>query len=52
MEKDDIFFYGIFKQREQTTKPGVQNAMKDPHWYAVQESDTRMLPGAASLCGQ
>jgi len=30
----------------------VYNAMKDPHWYAVQESDTRMLPMAASLPGQ
>ena len=52
MEKDDIIFHGFFKYRKKTTKPGVQNAMKDPHWYAVQESDTRMLPGAASLYGK
>ena len=28
------------------------NAMKDPHRYAVQVSDTTILPGAASLFGQ
>ena len=27
------------------------NAIKDPHWYAVQVSDTTMLPMAASLPG-
>ena len=26
--------------------------MKDPHWYAVQVSDTTMMPMAASLPGQ
>ena len=28
------------------------NAIKDPQWYVVQESDTTMLPIAASLAGQ
>ena len=28
------------------------NAIKDPHWYAVQESDTTMMTKAASLPGQ
>ena len=26
--------------------------MKDPHWYAVQVSDTTMMPMAAALPGQ
>ena len=29
----------------------VQNAIKDPHWYAVKGSDTTMLPRAASFAG-
>ena len=29
-----------------------QNAMKAPHWYAVQGSDTTMMLIAASLPGQ
>ena len=29
-----------------------QNAIKDPHRYAVQGSDTTMMPIAASLPGQ
>ena len=29
----------------------INNAMKDPHWYAVQGSDTTMLTMAASLPG-
>ena len=28
------------------------NLIKDPQWYAVQVSDTTMLPRAASLFGQ
>ena len=28
------------------------NTIKDPHWYAVQESDTTMMPRAASSPGQ
>ena len=28
------------------------NAIKDPQWYAVQGSDTTMMPIAASLPGQ
>ena len=30
----------------------IYNAMKDPHWYVVQVSDTTMLTIAASLPGQ
>ena len=30
----------------------THNATKDPHWYAVQVSDTRMMTIAASLLGQ
>ena len=30
----------------------IYNTIKDPHWYAVQGSDTTMLPIAASLFGQ
>ena len=30
----------------------IQNAIKAYHWYAVQVSDTTMLPMAASLPGQ
>ena len=29
-----------------------QNAIKVPHWYAVQVSDTTMLPRATSSFGQ
>ena len=29
-----------------------QNVIKDPHWYAVQVSDTTMLIIVASLFGQ
>ena len=29
-----------------------QNVMKDPHWYAVQGSDTTMLTKAVALFGQ
>ena len=29
-----------------------QNTIKDPHWYAVQVSDTTMMIKAASLPGQ
>ena len=29
-----------------------QNAIKEPQWYAVQESDTTMKPKAVSLPGQ
>ena len=28
------------------------NVIKDPHWYAVQGSDTTIMPIAASLPGQ
>ena len=28
-----------------------KNAIKDPQWYAVQGSDTTMMPIAASLPG-
>ena len=30
----------------------LHNTIKDPHWYAVQGSDTTMMPRAASLPGQ
>ena len=30
----------------------IYNTIKDPQWYAVQGSDTTMLPRAASLPGQ
>ena len=30
----------------------IYNAINDPHRYAVQESDTTMMPRAASLFGQ
>ena len=30
----------------------IYNAIKDPHRYVVQVSDTTMLPNAASLPGQ
>ena len=32
--------------------PFIYNTIKDPHWYAVQGSDTTMMTRAASLPGQ
>jgi len=29
----------------------IYNVMKDPHWYAVQGSDTTMMTMAASFAG-
>ena len=35
-----------------TARGYVHNVIKDPQWYAVQESDTTMLPNAAALFEQ
>ena len=45
--------YNMLKRRQQLVSPCCQqNAIKDPHWYVVQGSDTTMMPIAASLPGQ
>ena len=37
------------KNQTPRIQPKEQNAMKAPQWYAVQGSDTTMMPIAASL---
>ncbi len=36
----EIYFVGSANKR---TSFLIKNAIKDPHWYAVQEGDARML---------
>ena len=46
------FHFNPSRMRFSCTKRGSENAITDAHMYAVQVSDTTMLPIAASLPGQ